>query len=87
MATDITTKELNAQPIAENLTKSEIDVIKKYRDNKASKFYLVVKRFIDIIGGLVGCIMMIPISIVIYILNIINKENGPMFYNQKRIII
>ena len=85
MATDIATKELNAQPIAENLTKSEIDEIKKYRDNKASKFYLVVKRFIDIIGGFVGCIMMIPISIVIYILNLINNENGPMFYKQKRI--
>ena len=85
MATDIATKELNAQPIAENLTKSEIDKIDKYHDNKVSKFYLVVKRFIDIIGGFVGCIMMIPISIVIYILNLINNENGPMFYKQKRI--
>ena len=80
MATDIATKELNAQPIAENLTKSEIDKIDKYHDNKVSKFYLVVKRFIDIIGGFVGCIMMIPISIVIYILNLINNENEPMFY-------
>ena len=47
--------------------------------------YRFVKRSVDIIGALVGCIMLIPLTLGIWIANIIAKDNGPVFYVQKRI--
>lgn len=52
-------------------------------DNK--KIYRVIKRIIDIIGALVGCMILVPLTIGIWIANIISKDNGPVFYVQKRI--
>lgn len=43
------------------------------------------KRFIDIIGGIVGLFLLIPITIGVYIANRICGDNGPVFYVQKRI--
>lgn len=47
--------------------------------------YPIVKRTIDIIGGIVGVMLLIPIMIAVYIIRKINKEDGPMFYDQLRI--
>lgn len=62
-------------------------IIKK--DTKKIKGVLYIekflKRIIDIIGGLVGIIFLIPIMVGIKIANIIAKDNGPLFYKQKRI--
>lgn len=45
----------------------------------------IVKRIVDICGGLVGVIALIPLTVVIYIANFISKDNGPIFYSQERI--
>lgn len=47
--------------------------------------YKFIKRIIDIIGALVGCLFLIPLTLGIWIANIIAKDNGPIFYVQKRI--
>lgn len=48
--------------------------------------YKFLKRVIDIIGGLVGVILLIPMTLCIYIARIITKENdGPIFYEQLRV--
>ena len=53
------------------------------KQNIAYKF---IKRFVDIIAGIVGVILLIPITIVVGIIRIIKKENdGPLFYEQLRI--
>lgn len=57
--------------------------IEKIEINK--KIYRIIKRIIDIIGALVGCIILLPLTIGIWIANIIAKDNGPVFYIQKRI--
>ena len=62
------------------LTKIEIN---KVEVNK--QVYRVTKRIIDKIGALVGCIILIPLTVCIWIANIISKDNGPVFYVQKRI--
>ena len=49
------------------------------------KAYDILKRFIDIIVGFIGCVLLIPLMIIVKIINVINKENGPIFYIQKRI--
>ena len=51
-------------------------------NNKLEK---IIKRIIDIVGGLIGTIMLIPLTIIIYIANLIVKDKGPLFYTQKRV--
>lgn len=57
--------------------------IDKTETNK--KIYIIIKRFVDIIGALVGCIILLPLTLVIWIANMLAKDNGPVFYVQKRI--
>lgn len=45
----------------------------------------ILKRFVDIIGGFLGTIILVPLTIGIAIANFINKDNGPIFYCQYRI--
>ena len=57
-------------------------------DNCKNKYmvYSFFKRILDIIGSLVGIVLLLPISAIVYILRILKKENeGPMFYDQLRI--
>ena len=46
---------------------------------------MFVKRCIDILGALVGIAILIPLTVVVWITNKINKEEGPLFYTQERI--
>ncbi len=45
----------------------------------------IIKRAIDIIGGICGVLGLIPLTIGIWIANKICKDNGPIFYTQERI--
>lgn len=49
------------------------------------KISLIIKRFVDIIGAIVGIILLIPLTIVVGIGNFICKEKGNLFYTQERI--
>lgn len=49
------------------------------------KVYDFVKRFIDIIAGLIGCLILLPLILVVKIINVANKDYGTVFYIQKRI--
>lgn len=44
-----------------------------------------IKRTLDIIGGLVGVILLIPLTIVVYMLNRKQHDTGPIFFKQERI--
>ena len=67
---------VNAEVVSQNEKKS---VLKE-------KGYQFVKRTVDIIGGLVGTILLVPITIAIGVGRMITKENdGPIFYEQLRI--
>lgn len=50
-----------------------------------SKLKKIVKRAIDILGSIIGIILFLPLTLVVYICNIIEKDKGPIFYTQKRI--
>lgn len=45
----------------------------------------IVKRFIDICGGIIGCLLLIPITIVLKIKFIKEGDHEPIFFKQKRI--
>ena len=48
--------------------------------------YKVVKRLIDILGGLVGCVLLVPITVAVYIARkVLREDDGPMFYEQLRV--
>ena len=56
-----------------------------YKSKTQIKIEMVIKRGIDIIGGIFGVIALIPLTIVIYIANFISGDRGPLFYVQTRI--
>ena len=61
------------------------DEIDKCVEKSKVKVYDIVKRGIDIIAGLIGCLILIPLMLVVKIINLANKDNGSIFYVQKRI--
>lgn len=56
------------------------------KNNIKVKIENLVKRMVDICGGFIGIIVLIPLTIIIYIARIVLHENdGPIFYDQLRI--
>ena len=66
---------LSLVPVKENTRK--LAIIKELRK--------ICKRSIDIAGGVVGVLILIPLTIAIFCVNFFSKENGPLFYSQERI--
>ena len=76
----------------EIMSTSEIENVKILSDSVSktrNKFILtsekIVKRAIDILGAIVGIILLVPLTIVVFIAEKINKDKGPVFYVQVRI--
>lgn len=46
---------------------------------------IVAKRFIDICAGVAGMCVLIPLTIILYIVKIMDKDKGPLFFSQDRI--
>lgn len=49
------------------------------------KIEKTIKRILDIIGGLCGILILIPLTIGIWIANKLLKDDGPIFYTHERI--
>lgn len=49
------------------------------------KIYLFLKRLVDIIGGLVGLIILIPLTLIIKIATMATGDFNPVLFSQKRI--
>lgn len=47
--------------------------------------YYFVKRVVDITASIVGIIILIPLTIIVFIFNRLHEEDGPVFYIQERI--
>ena len=55
------------------------------RNKTVLKFEKIIKRFMDILGGGIGALTLIPLTLIIWIANKIVKDEGPIFYTQERI--
>ena len=55
------------------------------RSKIVEKAEKVVERGIDIVGALCGIAVLLPITIFVWIANLLTKNNGPIFYNTERI--
>ena len=77
----MSTNMVNSEAIiAEDVTNVNIEKERK------RYLYRFIKRVIDIIGGIVGCLILIPMTIILFIVKSFSKENkGPLFFEQLRI--
>lgn len=57
----------------------------KKKNKYFTYFENFIRRLIDILAGIIGLILIIPLTIIVYISNKINHDDGPVFYVQKRI--
>lgn len=78
-------KEKEAEIIVAN-TETALRQPQQYIPEKADSILIekILKRLIDILGGIVGTVVLIPLTIGIAIANLICKDNGPIFYSQYR---
>lgn len=49
------------------------------------KFYFIVKRLFDIVCGVLGCLLLLPMIFVIKIISLVNKDRDSIFFKQERI--
>lgn len=74
-----------------NLSVMDNEMIKNKINNKLTKIKIrhaisgIIKRGIDVGAGIVGGLLLIPITLFVVISNAIYKENGPIFFTQERI--
>ena len=78
-------KEKEAEIIVSN-NETAIVQPQQYIPEKTDSLLIrkIFKRLIDILGGIVGTFVLIPLTIGIAIANLICKDNGPIFYSQYR---
>lgn len=68
-----------------NIENVSLIPIKLERNRIIVKIEKILKRALDILGGIFGSICLIPITIGIWIANKIIGDKGPVFYTQERI--
>lgn len=72
------------EAILQETTINNINIIKKAKTNK-KVLYKFTKRIIDIIGSIIGILILIPTTLIIYLARKVLKEDkGPLFYEQLR---
>ena len=72
------------EAILQETTINNINIMKKERTNK-KVLYKFTKRIIDIIGSIIGILILIPTTLIIYLARKVLKEDkGPLFYEQLR---
>ncbi len=58
---------------------------RKQKRSSIKKIERGLKRGLDILGGICGTLLLIPLTVIIWIANKLSKDNGPIFYTQTRI--
>lgn len=74
--------DYSSENVAVNL--EQIPIATVYRNKAILKIEKILKRTIDIIAGIFGIIALLPLTLIIYIANLICKDKGPVFYTQER---
>ena len=56
-----------------------------YAMDSNQAFYLIVKRILDVIFGLIGCLFLLPLALIIKISYLLAGDTSSIFYTHKRI--
>lgn len=78
---------MNASVSENELTVDEISKqnLEKEKINVKTSIYCIFKRMIDILGGITGVVLLIPVTIAVYIARkLLKEDDGPLFYEQLR---
>ena len=80
-------KPIDIGYVAENTTTALVPYqdVSLYKSKIKRKVERITKRGIDIAGGIAGMLLLIPLTAILFVANLISKDNGPLFYTQKRI--
>lgn len=74
-----------------NLSTMDNEIIQEKINNKLTKIKIrhaisgFIKRGIDLVAGITGCLLLIPITLFVVISNTLNKDKGPILFTQERI--
>lgn len=74
-----------------NLSTVDNEIIQEKINNKLTKIKIrhaisgFIKRGIDLVAGVTGCLLLIPITLFVVISNALNKDKGPILFTQERI--
>ena len=80
--TDVDTED---EAINENIIETEVTTDVK-ENKKVGIVYTICKKVIDILAGILGTILLIPVTIIVWFIRLIKHENdGPLFFEQLRI--
>ncbi len=63
----------------------EVEIEKNIMQELTKDIYLIIKRFIDIVISLIGCLFIIPLALTIKIIYIFHKDYASIFFFQDRI--
>ena len=61
-----------------------VSIPKKTIAISGNRYKKLIKRIIDIMGGVVGCLLLLPITLMILVIKLVKKDKNPIFYTQKR---
>lgn len=80
-------KPIDIGYMAENTTTALVPYqdVSLYKSKIKRKVERISKRGIDIVGGIAGTLLLIPLTAILFIANYVSNDNGPLFYTQKRI--
>ena len=82
---DVDSQEIEIKELQEKKIK-EPNYEKVQEKKKVGIVYLVCKKVVDIIAGVIGTILLVPITLIVWLVRIFKRENdGPLFYEQLRI--
>lgn len=76
------------EPKQEKIVANEEVLALETRRNKSKTLENIgkfLKRGLDIIGGIAGIFVLIPLTLIIFIVNLVSGDGGPIFYTQERI--
>lgn len=76
---------MNVDVTSESVISIANEPTKKYKETLNNILYIIIKRMVDIIGAIVGIVMLVPITIGIFIAKILERDKGPIFYTQERV--
>ena len=61
------------------------NIVKRFLSKVKKAIVTFIVRVLEIVTSIVGMIILVPLMIVVAIKNVINKDNGSIFYTQNRI--
>lgn len=90
-------QKVNESEILDNLNSMDEESLKQFREKNQKHMDMIskrtvrnffsglFKRFVDLLAGIVGVIFLLPITIIVFLIELFTGDFGPVFFVQERI--